>query len=53
MAAGTSAAPAAKRIPSALPWSAGLTTIGKRRRSSIAPSASPAPSSLNAVSVNA
>ena len=39
-------------MPSALPWSAGLTTIGKARRSSIAPRASEAPSSLKAVSVN-
>ena len=39
-------------MPRALPWSAGLTTIGKARRSSIAPSASAAPSSLKAVSVN-
>ncbi len=53
MAAGTSAAVAAKRIPRALPWSAGLTTMGKRRRSSMAPRASPAPSSLKAVSVKA
>jgi hypothetical protein len=39
-------------MPSALPWSAGLTTMGKASRSSIAPSASAAPSSRNAVSEN-
>jgi hypothetical protein len=40
-------------MPSALPWSAGLTTMGKASRSSIASSASAAPSSRNAVSVKA
>jgi hypothetical protein len=40
-------------IPSAEPWLDGFTTIGKSRRSSIAPSASAAPSSRNAVSLNA
>ncbi len=46
-----SAALPANLIPSAEPWSAGLTTRGNPRRSSIAPSASAAPSSLNAVSL--
>ena len=40
-------------MPSAEPWPAGLTTIGKARRSSIAGSAAPAPSSANAVSLKA
>ena len=44
---------AANLIPSAEPWSDGLTTIGNPRRSSIAPSASAAPSSLNAASLKA
>ena len=41
--------PRATLMPSAEPWPAGLTTIGKPRRSSIAGSASAAPSSLKAV----
>ena len=51
-AGATSAGDRANFTPSALPWSAGLTTIGNSSRSSMAPSASAAPSSLNAVSVN-
>ena len=47
------AALSAIRSPSAEPWSAGLTTIGKPIRSAISPSASAAPSSRNAVSLKA
>ena len=53
MAAGTSAAVGAKRIPSAEPCAAGLTTTGKSRRSSIAGRACAAPSDSNAVWLNA
>ena len=47
----TSAAEAANLIPSAEPWPAGLTTIGKSSRASMAGSALAAPRSRNAVSV--
>ena len=53
IAAGTSAADGAKRIPSAEPCEAGLTTTGKSSRSSIAGSACAAPSDSNAVWLNA
>ena len=49
IAAGTSAAVGAKRIPSAEPCAAGFTTTGKSRRSSIAGNACAAPSDSNAV----
>ena len=53
MAAGTSRALGAKRIPSAEPCAAGLTTTGKSSRSSIAGSACAAPSDSKAVWLNA
>ena len=53
IAPATSSARCANLIPSAEPWPAGLTTIGKSSRSSIAGSARPAPSSSNAAWLNA
>src|SRR3954452_17835046 len=44
---------AANRTPSADPWAAGLTTSWKPRRASISSRASAAPSSRNAVELNA
>ena len=52
-APGTSLADAANLMPSAEPCAAGFTTTGNASRSSITGSASAAPSSLNAVSLNA